>query len=238
VTLKELQAATVGDLIQSDDVNADALRRGLQYAHRQVQRSLRGPEYRDLDLELNWRCMEYRRADLAYATTATTGITIESATNAGDLKTLRKVWLQDSSATADLQPLNPSSEDAAAQDWRRTGGTVWYEARQKLMLAPVPTIALTLTVDFYRYLPFYLDEDGEVDTALSDWFSINIPDVLTHGAAYHLCTHLLQDNRAEKFKASFIQLLLSEFKSDQRSKQGALAKSYSPQRAQDIPRRY
>jgi hypothetical protein len=96
-----------------------------------------------------------------------------------------------------------------------------------VLLIP-PASQTLLTVDFYRFLPFYLDDGGAVDPTLSDWFSENIPDVVQAGAAYWLCKNILEDQRAETFYSRYIDGLKMAFESDVRAKQGALAQAYSP----------
>jgi hypothetical protein len=228
-----MQAALLRDLIVDDNINAEALRNGFRYIHRQLQ------------LDFSWRAMEARVEGLPYLITDRAGVIVESAEDAGDCKSIRDVFIETvvSGNITNLENVWPANQGKAVRDIRiaqlaqGSAPTVangwnqkWFEAAQRLRLLITPSANLTLSVDFYRFLPFYpSDEDPAiVDSTKSDWFSQNIPDAMQYGAGYHILKGLKQDNLAETYKANFVDLVKMAWDADLRAKQGALAESYSP----------
>lgn len=232
MNLGEMAAALLRDLIQRDDVNAEALTNSIRYIHRQIQR------------DFNWRAQEARITGLPYGAGVTAGVVVETAVGKDDCKTIREVYIEAGGGV--LTNVWPSNEGKASRSRRisqiaqnaqptTAGGwnQSWYEAARRVVLLIPPVAPVTLTVDIYRYLPFYLT-GGVVDPTLSDWFSENLPDAVQAGAAYWLCKNILEDNRAATFEQRFKESVAMALQSDMAAKQGALAQSYSP--AQAAPR--
>jgi hypothetical protein len=229
MNLGEIQAALLRDLIQRDDVNAEALTNSVRYIHKQLQ------------LDYNWRCMYTRVTGLVYPANSTVGVLVESSQGADDCKHIIEVFIEHvANNVTTLETLWPATQERAGRDRRiaqiaqgaqpsLAGGwnQKWYDRARRAALLIPPAQDTNLTVDFYRFLPFYLT-NNVVDPTLSDWFSENLPDAIQAGAAYWLCKNILEDARADTFFARYVDLVKAANESDRLARQGGLSMNYDP----------
>ena len=166
MNLGQMQAAILRDLIKTDDVNAEALTNSFRYVHRQLQ------------LDFNWRTMYTRKTGLVYPAHSTDGIVIESMAGLNDCKHIIEVFLQSGGS---LITLWPATQESASRDRRiaqiaqgqqpsEAAGwnQKWYDRGRRAALLIPPAADVTLTVDFYRFLPFYPAIGADTATLLDD----------------------------------------------------------------------
>ena len=63
---------------------------------------------------------------------------------------------------------------------------------------------------------------------MQDWFSVNMPEALEFLAAYYISKNIYEDGRADGFLLRANTIIQEAYADDVASKQGGLAKSYSP----------
>lgn len=228
----QLKELLLRDVLPDHDV-PEQVPGALRFTHREVQRIR------------NWRAMEHRVEDLAYAAALTTGITV-----AADYKMARNVWLDTAGVLSPIQPTDEAEANRlrratfqarAATDLTTTHHQRWYEAGLKVVLLVPPAAQLTLVVDYWRYLAFYEDVDvgdeGEPATVedATDWFSDNIPEALAWGAAYFL-TRFAKDKAAEAkhYREMYQQLRDEAWQADLVARQGGVAGALQPPRRDPV----
>lgn len=223
----ELKEALVRDVLQREDVT-EHIPLAIRQAHLELQRTC------------NWRCMQHRIEDVEYSPDDKNGVVV-----AADYKSGRTVWLQGDNGALTL--IKSSSEHRFISDQllvqqrarlpepATLAGNSWHERAQRLVLAVPPTDeTIELTIDYWRWLPFYQDfsvgGEGEPETTneASDWFSNYAHDVLLWAAAYRGAKFLFQDDRADHFLKTFAAFREEAHKADQESQQAGVARVYDP----------
>ena len=193
-------------------------------AHEQLQRSL----YDGQGVKLtdgNWRDSE-ASADLTYAATDVDGVDTPE-----DYKTARTLWLVN--ADGSRKALTPSTENEAnhmrlvavrepmapfldAQNYHQR----WYEKELRIALLFPAADAVTLRLDYYRYLPFYT---GDLD---HDLFTDRWLDVMLAGAMAN-CV-MLDPKLRGAYRQEFERAYYQAWKEDRMLKAGGVQRVRRP----------